>query len=191
LAAVLVSVGLAAGGTAAGVLLAPGSPARPDAAAGFAFSSPAPLPLSRGAAPSDLASAPAFSVRVFDGGTITLADVRDRPTVLFFMAYWCGTCIPEAQALGRLHREFASQGLRIIAVDIDPTSSREALAGFREAAGSPGYMFAFDDGGKTTRAYGIATLDATVIIDRDGRIAYRDAFVTDYLTLRDAIARVI
>lgn len=188
LSGALLSLALAASGTTIGALLAP---ERPKAAADLAFSTPSPIPFARVPGPDVRAAAPQFAVRTLEGRRLGLAEARGRPTVLFFMAYWCGTCIPEAQALGRLHQELSDRGVQIIAVDIDPTSSAEALAEFREAAGDPGYLFAFDERGATARAFGVATLDATVIIDAQGRIAYRDAFVTDYATLRRALGAVL
>ncbi len=185
---VVLSVALAAAGTTAGVSLAPDPPPS-DAARSFPSSTP--IPFTRGDAPAVRTAAPDFAVRTLDGGRLQLASVKGRPTVLFFMAYWCGTCLPEAQALGRLHAELSDRGIRIIAVDIDPTSTPEALAEFREAAGNPGYVFAFDQDGATARAFRVANLDVTVIIDAAGRIAYRDAFVTDYETLRRALGAVL
>ncbi len=187
---VALSVALAAAGTTTGVLLAP-DPPRTDAAAEFSFESPPPIPFTRCDAPKIRTAAPEFAVRTLDGDRLGLAEVKGQPTVLFFMAYWCGTCLPEAEALGRLHAEFSDRGLRIIAVDIDPTSTPEALAEFREAAGNPGYTFAFDHDGATARAFRVANLDVTVILDAEGRIAYRDSFVTDYQTLRRALGAVL
>lgn len=37
-------------------------------------------------------TAPNFRVPTLDGETFTLNDGRGKPAIIFFMAYWCGTC---------------------------------------------------------------------------------------------------
>ena len=49
--------------------------------------------------------APDFTLPTLGGESFTLANERGKPAVVFFMAYWCGSCIPEAAALGKLQRE--------------------------------------------------------------------------------------
>jgi thiol-disulfide isomerase/thioredoxin len=133
--------------------------------------------------------APDFTVPTLDGGTYTLADQRGKPTIVFFMAYWCGTCIPEAQALARLQQEYGDR-ISIIALDVDPTSTPEALARFKQAADDGPYTWAFDTDQRVTQVYEVRSLDTTVILDADGRVVYRDAFITPYQTLREALAQI-
>lgn len=137
-------------------------------------------------------AAPDFTVPTLDGGTFTLSQAlrQGRPVVLFFMAYWCGTCLPEARALARLHQELGDR-VAILALDVDPTSTPEALAAFREAAGNPDYLWGFDRDNQVVLAYRVTRLDTTVIIGPDGRVAYRDEVPTSYETLAAQIARVL
>lgn len=106
------------------------------------------------------------------------------------MAGWCATCIPEAQALGRIHEEMSDQ-VQILAVSIDPTDSPEQIRGFMEAAGKPGYPFAHDRSGRMARAYDVLALDTTVIIDARGRIVYRDSYVSPEEHLRAGLERAL
>ncbi len=69
----------------------------------------------RPAAPFRLATA-SFA----DGSVFDLTHERGNVVVLFFMAAWCTTCIPEARALNALYEEYGDRGLRILAIDIDP-----------------------------------------------------------------------
>ncbi|WP_322800062.1 TlpA disulfide reductase family protein [Thermoflexus sp.] len=138
------------------------------------------------------APAPDFTVPTLGGGTFTLSRAlgEGKPVVLFFMAYWCGTCIPEARALARLHQSVGDRVV-IVALDVDPTSTPEALMAFREAAGSPDYVWAFDRENAVALAYRVTRLDTTVIIDPRGRIVFRDEIPTSYETLAAQVARIL
>jgi peroxiredoxin len=184
----IVVLTLALGGAAAGAVLATRSGARSGVrlpGGGF-VARPGQGP-ANGEASTSGEPAPEFRIRTVDGRTMGLADVRGKPTVLFFMAYWCGTCLPEARALGRIQAQFADR-VQVIAVDVDPTSSRAALREFANAAGNPPYTFAFDEGGATARAFQLRTLDTTIVIDPSGRIVYRDGAPTPYETLLRVIS---
>ena len=122
--------------------------------------------------------APDFSLETLDGSKLTLDGQRGRTTVLFFMAYWCGTCIPEAKALADIHEQYHPRGVDVVAVDVDPTSSPNLLRQFSEEVGSPGYGWAIDS--DVARDFRVRSFDTTQIIDRTGRIAYKDEQVTDF-----------
>ena len=134
-------------------------------------------------------SAPDFTVPTLDGRTFTLSEHRGNPTIVFFMAYWCGTCIPEARALAQIHEEFGKE-VSIVVLDVDPTSSPEALAQFKENVGNPDYVWAFDLGQEVTVSYQIPSLDTTLILDSDGVVSYRDSYPTPYKTLKEALREI-
>jgi len=148
------------------------------------------LSIGPASAPSKGEPAPDFSVPTLDGGTFRLADQRGKPTVIFFMAYWCPTCVPEARALARLHQEYGDK-ISILALDIDPSSSPELLQQFITWAGNPGYTFAFDKDNLVVQKYKVRSLDATVIIDAEGNIVYKDSYPTPYETLKATLEKVV
>lgn len=129
---------------------------------------------------------PDFDIPTLDGKRFAINKAHGTPTLLFFMAYWCGTCVPEARALAQIHREYGDS-LTIVAVDVDPSSSPKALSQFKEASGNGEYIWAFDEGQRLARALGIRSLDTTLIIDGNGVVVYRDEFPTPYATLKEAL----
>jgi peroxiredoxin len=127
--------------------------------------------------------APSFSVVTSAGSTFSLP--ARKPAGVFFMAGWCGTCIPEAQALAAIDKEFGDR-VAIVAVSADPTDSPAALRRFADAAR---YGFAHDKDGTLATAVGVRSLDMTVVVDSEGRIVFRDAVPTGEATLRRALSR--
>jgi len=116
---------------------------------------------------------------------------RRQDKIVFFMAYWCGTCVPEARALGRLYQEYGADRLSIVAVDVDPNSTPESLRVFADMAGNPGYTWAFDTGNQVLKTYQVRSLDTTVIINPAGEIVYRDGFPTPYDVLKKELEKLL
>lgn len=151
---------------------------------GGSSSSSVPLSDTVGAKLGEIA--PDFTVPTLDGGAYTLADQRSKPAIVYFMAYWCSTCLPEARALTRLQQEYGDD-VSIVVIDVDPSSTPELLAQFKRAANSGDYTWAFDEGQQVTNAYQVQALDTTLVLDDQGRVIYRDAYPTTY----DVLKRVI
>lgn len=111
--------------------------------------------------------------------------------MISFIAGWCGSCLPEASAGGKVVRTFGDEGVRVLAIDADPNDTVGQLRAFMDAAGNPPIEWAMDRTSEVTRAYEVRALDTTVVIDRRGRIVYRDEQPTDYATLADVLSRVV
>lgn len=126
-----------------------------------------------------------------DGSVFDLAAERGNVVVVFFMAAWCATCVPEAQALARIHEQYASQGVRILILDVDTTEDEDDLAGFREQTGNGEHLWAMDLDVEVAQAHRVLTLDTTIFIDRDGRVAYRDGSPTSYEVLAAVIEALL
>ncbi|MCH7662547.1 MAG: TlpA family protein disulfide reductase [Chloroflexi bacterium] len=130
--------------------------------------------------------APDFTLPTLDGSTFTLSAQQGKPTIIFFMAYWCGTCIPEAQVLVRLNEEYGN-AINIIAIDIDTSSSVDSLNQFKRASGDGAYTWAFDLDQVVTNSYFVRALDTTLILDSDGYVVFRDEWPSDYRTLKNVL----
>ncbi|HEY7677293.1 MAG TPA: TlpA disulfide reductase family protein, partial [Candidatus Methylomirabilis sp.] len=61
--------------------------------------------------------APPFTMMVYDGGPLSLEDLRGKVVVLNFWASWCfPACYEEAPALERAWRTFRDRGLVVVGV---------------------------------------------------------------------------
>jgi thiol-disulfide isomerase/thioredoxin len=133
--------------------------------------------------------APDFTVPTLGGGAFVLSENRGKPTIILFMAYWCGNCIPEARALAQLKNEYGEQ-VNIIAIDVDSSSTKESLEQFKQAADNGAYVWAFDNGMQVLNAYQVGSLDTTLILDKNGVVVYRDERPTAYETLKSELEKL-
>lgn len=134
--------------------------------------------------------APDFTVPTLDGGKFRLSEQLGKPTIIYFTAYWCGTCIPKAQELGQLFQEYNGR-VNIIALDVDPTSTPELLDRFKRAAGNGAFVWAFDSDSKVAAAYQVNSLSTIIILDGEGRIVYRGQFPTSYAALKGELQKLL
>ena len=125
------------------------------------------------AVPSPLVAkeAPPFSLRLFDGGRLTLQELRGKVVVVNFWASWCyPACYEEAPLLEGAWRAYKNKGVMIVGVNIQDTEK-----GAREFMGR--FNFTFPNGsdpkGKISIEYGVYGVPETFLIDQEGRIAYK------------------
>lgn len=156
-----------------------------DGAAGGAAASAADVRITAAGGGGVGDQAPAFTTATTTGTTFALP--AGKPAVVFFMAGWCVSCYPEAQALARIHDDMGEK-VSILAVSPDPTDTLKAIERFAEQSGA-GFGFAHDRTGALAQALGVRSLDTTVVVDAAGSVIFRDGVPTDEATLRAALAK--
>jgi len=137
------------------------------------------------------AAAAVPSIETLDGQEFDLEEKRGEVVALYFMAGWCGSCIPEARAWSELYPEYRDEGLELLIVSADPNDTPQTIRRFREAGGIGKLPWAIDQTGEFTRSLGVRALDSTVIIGRDGEVVYRDAVPTGRQTLEQEIEEAL
>ena len=133
--------------------------------------------------------APDFTVPTLDGRSYTLTDNNGKPAIIFFMAYWCGSCVPEARALAQLQQEYGD-AVNIIAIDLDTSSTPELLRPFKEAADDGDFTWGFDSDNQVALTYEVQALDTTLVLDSNGHVVFRDAFPTTYDQLNTVLEQL-
>lgn len=108
-------------------------------------------------------------LRMLDGSKTTLASMRGQVVVVNFWASWCAPCRRELPRLDAFHREMKSQGARVIAVSIDENADNAARFARASRLSMP---VAHDGPSGLARELDLRAVPATVVLDRDGRIAW-------------------
>ncbi len=105
-----------------------------------------------------------------DGRPVTIPAAQ--PTVLYFMAAWCASCLPAAEAMAELEDEYRDRA-EFVAVDVTPNAPAGDIDRFRAAAGDPQHPYIVDARGELMERYEVTSLDTTVVIDAAGEVLDR------------------
>jgi thiol-disulfide isomerase/thioredoxin len=103
------------------------------------------------------------------GARVRLADFEGRFLLVNFWATWCAPCVREMPALERLQAKLADEGLHVLAVSIDRGGAK-VVEPFAARLGLTGLPLYLDPKSALARAFGIAGLPTTFLIDAEGQV---------------------
>jgi len=135
--------------------------------------------------------APKLALRDLNGKKRRLEQLEGKLVVVNFWATWCGPCQGEMPAFSEVHSEYRDRGVEVIGAANEAMSARDSVADFvrRLEIGFPIWMEASAD---HMEAFGVGiALPATVIVDRQGRVAARIVGATDAAHLRSILDRLL
>jgi thiol-disulfide isomerase/thioredoxin len=140
------------------------------AAAGLGLLTAGPLALEALSAAQTVGEpAPEFTLTRLDGSTLSLADLRGKPTVINFWATWCPPCLAELpllQAAYLAHRadlNFVAVSVKEESGVVEPFIARQGLT----------MPVGLDLNGATLELYGIRGLPTTVFLNAEGVVVQR------------------
>ena len=93
--------------------------------------------------------------------------------------------------MGRVQREFRTQGVQVLAINTAPWIPVEEWRDYWRSKGAEDVNWANDVGHRMLKEFDVTSLGTTIIIDRQGRISYRDAGPTPYDVLRTEIEKTL
>ncbi len=111
-------------------------------------------------------SAPEFDLAGRLAG-IKLSDYKGKTVYLDFWASWCGPCKQSFPWMNEMHSRYNAKGLRVVGVNVDQ-KTEEAKTFLKDNPAS--FDVAFDQSGKTPKAYAIKGMPTSVLIGPDGKV---------------------
>lgn len=133
--------------------------------------------------------APDFKLTTLEAQEFKLSDKKGKTVILFGMAGWCGTCIPEGRNLTKIRQEYSDKGVEVIGVAFTKGDNEDFLKEFREL-GTVNIPLSLDTD-NVAQKYNLTRLETTYIINKDGVIVYKDEGFTGYEDYKKELDKII
>lgn len=119
--------------------------------------------------------APEVALNDPNGKLRRLSDLRGKVVLLDFWASWCGPCRKENPNVVNLYKKYHTQGFEVFSVSLDNNKDRwtkaimdDGLIWENHVSDLRGWSSA------GSKPYGISSIPATVLIDKEGKIVARN-----------------
>ena len=136
---------------------------RNDGGAGDSAGAPASISVGR--------ALPDYRATTLTGDAVKLGGAGGPLTLVNVWATWCTSCKEEMQDLAAIHRDYATRGLRVVAVSVDAGS--EALVRRFVQGESLPFPVVHDQAGLIQRQYHIVGVPTSYLIGADGRLLWQ------------------
>lgn len=135
---------------------------------------------------------PAYVLKRYSGGTLTLEEMRGKVVMLDFWATWCPPCRAELPSLVTLAKEYESKGLVFVAANRDdPDSADIEVNSFVKSVlpdVAPYVVFAPDE---MAMAYQVSALPTLYFLDREGKVVDAQRGMLSEDALRRRVERAL
>ena len=124
---------------------------------------------------------PAVILKTTDGISVRTDTLTNngKPLIIDFFATWCKPCCRELDAIAEVYEEWQEEtGVKIICVSIDQAQNTHKVKPFVANHGWD-YDVLLDPNGDMKRALGIQLIPYVIIVDGQGKIAYKHVGYND------------
>ncbi|GGR66418.1 hypothetical protein GCM10010169_07460 [Micromonospora fulviviridis] len=120
-------------------------------------------------APDQRSKTPKVSGELLTGGNYDVSQARGQVVVVNFWGSWCAPCRAEVDDLEAVHQATKASGVTFLGINVQ--DSKDKAIAFEE--GRVTYPSLFDPASRQALNFDIPpnTTPATVVLDRDGRVA--------------------
>jgi peroxiredoxin len=117
---------------------------------------------------------PDFNEKDLDGKPLSISQFKGKVVLVDFWATWCGPCVAELPNVLAAYEQHHAKGFEIVGISLD--QDRNKLTEFieRKKMTWPQYFDGEGWDSKLGRKYGITSIPATFLLDREGKIVARN-----------------
>ena len=133
--------------------------------------------------------APPFALVDDKGNKFTSNDLKGKVYMLQGFAPGCSSCAREITTLNKVYDKYHNKGLEIISLDVASEDISGAISTKKQFNGGD-WRWAIDTDNVAVN-FGIATLESTYIVDKEGVIRYKDETISDPDILSQEIENLI
>ncbi len=138
------------------------------------------------AASDDREPAPRFNAKTLEGEKFTNLSIKGKVVLLQFWTTWCPYCRSEESLVNDMTKEFAGQGLIVLAVDVG--EEKKKVKKYLEAHPRTCKIVLTEDTNLAAR-FAANRYPVYVLIDRDGNIAGEQHGAAGERALRRLLSR--
>lgn len=141
--------------------------------------------------PTPVSDVADLSLKDLTGAQQTLAGLKGRVVVLNFWATWCEPCKKEMPDLSAIQNDYAALGVQVVgAAGDEAADGAKVLSFIREyKINFPVWVGATTD---DMKRFGLGeVLPATVIVDKDGKIVWREIGIINPVELRKELDKLL
>lgn len=140
----------------------------------------------------ELETAPDFTLKSTDNDYFSLSDFSGKVVILDFMFLGCAPCMIEMGHLENVSLNYSSNIVKIISIDVAYTSETEDdLRNFKENNGYE-WIFTMDTEIEDVKSqYQASSFPTLIIVNKEGKIAYKHVGIADYDTLSSKIDELL
>jgi len=134
-------------------------------------------------------TAPSFKITDINGRVITNEEFKNMPYIVQGFTYGCNSCEHEVKTLNAVYNQYKDKGLGIISIDIN-SESDDIVRDTKEKYNGGDWIWAYDSDNLGIK-FGMKSLEATYLINKEGIIVYADSILTDPDVLSEEVKKVI
>lgn len=125
--------------------------------------------------------------KTIEGDSFQLSKLRGKLIVIHYWATWCSPCLQDIKALAQMKISYPDSAFELVGINVDVAPERPRQ--YLQKSPIP-WVQLFEPGGLEgsglSKALGIQTLPAMILIDEDGKLINNNLQIS---TLRDELTR--
>ena len=114
------------------------------------------------------AQLPSIYLENTDNQNVLISDIRgEKLTIVDFWATWCKPCLIAIPELVNIQKEFESEGVQLIGINIDSPRNKSKIKPFANARGL-NYPVLLDENQEMMAEMNVVLVPTLIIFDKDG-----------------------